>query len=196
MTSTRTVRCALSCFLVSLFAVLGLASAVRAADDAPPGYVRFVGENTIATANGEFKRWKIVKAEIDPNDPAAGVVEIEIDVASLDTDNQKRDDHLRNPDFFEVEKFSTATVRVHNVRKGDGAGSGKDYDATFDVKIHGVAKSVEGKFAVVSTSPPIVEGKLVLDRMDFGVGQPHSAVNPMSIGQEIPVTFRAELPAG
>jgi len=36
---------------------------VQAAD--PPGFIRFVGENLVATANGEFKDWRVAAAEID-----------------------------------------------------------------------------------------------------------------------------------
>lgn len=177
--------------LVPLLLALS-ASAEEAAG--PPGYIRFVGENTIATADGEFKKWKIVKAEVDVGDPAAGVVEIEIDVASLDTDNQKRDDHLRNPDFFEVAKYPAATVRVHSAQKVGGAAD--TYSATFDVKIRDVEKSIGGTFVVVSRDPPLVQGEMVLDRNDFGVGEPHTALNPLSIEDEIPISFQVLLPRG
>ncbi len=198
MRANRIVHPIASLLLVPIVSALCLFFAVGAAGAGaePPGYIRFVGANLIATANGEFKKWRIEKAEVDPKDPGGSVVEIEIDVASLDTDNQKRDDHLRAADFFEVEKFPTARVRVHKVRKKDGEKSENTYVATFDVKIRDVEKSLDGDFVVVSTDPPIVEGRLVLDRMDFGVGEPHSAVNPMSIGQEIPISFRAALPSG
>lgn len=187
MNSNRFVPLALTLLLAAV------AAPVFAADGGtPPGYIKFVGENTIATANGEFKKWKIASAKVDPADPTASFIEIEIDVASLDTDNQKRDDHLRNPDFFEVEKWPTAKVRVHSVTKGEGT----EYAAKFDVTIRDKEKTLDGTFAVVVQDPPTVEGKIVLDRMDFGVGQPYSALNPMSIGQEIPITFRAVLPQG
>ncbi len=160
----------------------------------PPGYIRFVGENTIATANGEFKKWKITEAKVDPKDPSAGAIEIEIDVASLDTDNLKRDNHLRDPDFFEVEKYPKATVRVHSAEKVSGPDEA--YTATFDVTIREVKKSIKGTFVVVSAEPPVVQGELILDRNDFGVGEPHNALNPMSIEDEIPISFRARLPRG
>lgn len=170
--------------LLGLLAVVSSSSA-----SAEEGYIRFVGQNLIATANGEFKTWRITGAKIDESDPGASFVEIEIDVASLDTDNQKRDDHLRDPDFFEVEKWPTAKVRVHDVKKDED-----EYVASFDVTIRDKSKTLPGTFKVVSTAPPIVEGGLTLDRMDFGVGEEHSSLNPMSIEQEIPITFRAVLP--
>lgn len=189
----RIVRSQTFALGVALALVFAAVSPLGAEEgNGPPGYIRFVGENMVATANGEFKKWKITEAKVDPGDPSAGVVEIEIDVASLDTDNQKRDDHLRNPDFFEVEKYPKATVRVHSARKVSGTDD--TYAATFDVTIRDVKKSIDGTFVVVSDQPPLVQGELTLDRNDFGVGEPHSSINPMSIGDEIPISFQARLP--
>lgn len=182
-------RLCIAALLASLFA-----APPSTAEDSPPGYIRFVGENTVATANGEFKTWRIVKADVDPAAPSSGTVEIEIEVASLDTDNQKRDDHLRDPDFFEVTRFPKATVKVHSAQQAEGR---KDtYSATFDVTIREVKKSVPGTFVVVSVEPPVVRGELVLNRNDFGIGEPHTAFNPLSIQDEIPVSFQAQLPKG
>ena len=157
----------------------------------PPGYIRFVGENLVATANGEFKDWRIAESKLDEENPGSSFVDVEIQVASLDTGNQKRDDHLRNADFFEVERWPTARVRVHDPKKG----AGDAYTATFDVTIRDVKRSLEGSFVVVTRDPPTFDGKLVLDRTDFGVGGPHSALNPLAIKQEIPISFRVTLPS-
>lgn len=193
MKPDRIVRSLTSALVVALALVCAAVSPLGAEEgDGPPGYIRFVGENMIATANGEFEKWKITEAKVDPGDPSAGVVEIEIDVASLDTDNQKRDDHLRDPDFFEVAKYPKATVRVHSARKVSGTDD--TYSATFDVTIRDVKKSIDGTFVVVSDQPPLVQGELTLNRNDFGVGEPHSSLNPMSIGDEIPISFQARLP--
>lgn len=192
MKSARPTR-ALTALLCALSVASFAVPTHSATEDAgPPGYIKFVGENMIATANGEFKTWRILQANVDPGDPAAGVVEIEIDVASLDTDIQKRDDHLRDPDFFDVEKYPKATVKVHSAEKVGGTDD--TYSATFDVTIREVSKSIQGTFLVVSDEPPVVQGELTLDRNDFGVGEPHSSLNPMSIEDEIPISFQARLP--
>lgn len=81
------------------------------------GRITFVGKNAIATANGVFHRWKIVERQLDLAALGTGFIVIEIDVASLDTDNKRRDDHLRTVDFFEVERWPKARVRVHNASR-------------------------------------------------------------------------------
>lgn len=100
------------------FALLLLSISPIAAKDtvSPPGSITFVAENKVATANGVFREWKIVEAKIDEKNPAASRIELEIDLSSIDTGNTKRDDHLRNPDYFEVEKYPTASVVIDNVR--------------------------------------------------------------------------------
>ena len=174
---------------------LALAAASAAADDAPPGSITFVAENTFSTAHGRFEKWRVVRAEIDPAAPRQGFVEVEVDVASLDTGIARRDDHLRTADFFDVEKFPTARVRVHDAEPNGKSEQGNPrYRAKFDLEIHGVNKTLDGEFEVTQSSPPRVEGGLTLNRVDFGIGDPYSWYIPGSIVEEVPVRFRATLP--
>jgi len=163
---------------------------VGSAGAQPPGSIEFVGENLFATARGTFHEWKVASARIDRADPAAGFVVVEVDVASLDTDNQRRDDHLRSSDFFEVERWPTATVRVHDARPAGRSEAGHPrYEARFDVRIRDVSKTLSGHFDVLGENPAHVVGEVRIDRTDFGVGAPYSRWNPMSIREEIPVRF-------
>jgi polyisoprenoid-binding protein YceI len=153
------------------------------------GKIEFVGKNALATAHGTFHDWQIVESQVAPNNPAGGFVVVEIDVASLDTDNRRRDDHLRSADFFDVERWPTARVRIHSASP-DGYG----YKAKFDIEIRDVKKTLDAVFEIVSREPVRVRGSVTLDRTDFGVGDPKSW-NPMSITDEIPITFEVTLPA-
>jgi polyisoprenoid-binding protein YceI len=47
-------------------------------------------------------------------------IELEIDAASLDTGNRKRDEHLRSPEFFDVERHPTVAFRSTSADPGDG----------------------------------------------------------------------------
>lgn len=175
---------------------LALATAGFAAEGgAPPGSIEFTAENTFSTAHGKFAKWHIARAEIDPAAPRQGVVEVEVDVASLDTGIERRDNHLRTADFFDVGKFPTARVRVHDAEPNGKSGRGHPlYRAKFDLEIHGVKKTVDGEFEVTQASPPAVEGSLTLNRLDFGIGDPYTWYIPGSIQEQVPVTFRATLP--
>jgi polyisoprenoid-binding protein YceI len=171
-----------------------LAEKEEAAEPLSPGSITFVGRNMIGKAKGTFHEWRLTRANIDRENPAVGEVEIEIDIASIDTGIGRRDNHLRSDDFFDIEKFPKATVRVHDaVRKGKSERGLPLYGAQFTVRIRDVEKTLEGEFELTSEDPPTVEGGLELNRMDFGVGSKHSGWNPMSVKENIPVRFFATL---
>ncbi len=65
-------------------------------------------------------------------------VEISINANSVDTANEKRDQHLRSPDFFNVKQFPKIIFKSTKVKL---AGEGK-YEISGDLTFHGVTKSV------------------------------------------------------
>jgi polyisoprenoid-binding protein YceI len=154
--------------------------------------IEFVGTNLFSTAEGVFHRWRIVDASVQPARPSESSVTVEVQVASLDTGIERRDDHLRTDDFFDAARFPTARVRVHDVR----ATNENFYRARFDIRIRDVEKSLDGEFELVRASPPTVAGQLTLKRTDFGVGSAPSRWNPMSVDDEVLVRFNAVLEAG
>ena len=77
---------------------------------------------------------------IDPQDPASCSFALTINAQSVDTNNRKRDDHLRSPDFFNVKQFPTITFKSTSVQPvKDG------YDVTGDLTMHGVTRPVTFK---------------------------------------------------
>ncbi|MAG30768.1 MAG: hypothetical protein CL908_07760 [Deltaproteobacteria bacterium] len=185
----------LSTLIVLLAMGPGGVSEVSAEPDADsPGTVEFVGKNVFATANGTFHDWRVVEQRVDPGALAGSFVLVEISLASVDTGSKRRDAHLRNEDFFEVERFPKARVRVHSPRPLEPGESGRArFSLRFDLDLHGVQKTLEGEAEVSGEDPLVFEGDLIVDRLDFGVGSAHSRWNPMSIRPEIPVHFRVEL---
>lgn len=160
----------------------------------PPGKIEFVGENLFSTANGTFHRWRIVESQFDPAAPQEGFAIVEVDLSSVDTGIERRDDHLRNPDFFEIDVHPIAMVRVHSFRADGQTAEGRPrFRARFDIDLHGVEKTLEGEVVQTASAPPAFAGSLVLDRTDFGVGGEPSRWNPMSVSAEIPIRFEVEL---
>ena len=82
----------------------------------------------------------------DPENPAASSVEITIDAASIDTNNPKRDTHLRSADFFDVENHPSLTFKSTAVK---GAAGG--LEVTGDLTIRGVTKQVTVPVTVLGT---------------------------------------------
>lgn len=73
----------------------------------------------------------------DPKDPAASKIDAVIDATSINTGNAKRDGHLRNPDFFDTEKYPTLTFKSKQAWK-----SGERIHVKGDLTMHGVTKEV------------------------------------------------------
>jgi polyisoprenoid-binding protein YceI len=73
---------------------------------------------------------------IDESQPANSWVEAEVDVATVDTQNEQRDAHLRAVDFFEVDTYPTITFKSTKVA-GDFTMHGVTKSVTFDVEYGG-----------------------------------------------------------
>lgn len=90
----------------------------------------------ITNVRGEFTKLE-GKVSYDPAKPEATQVEAVIDVASISTREEKRDGHLKSPDFFDAEKFPKITFKSKSVKA-----KGSDLAVTGDLSIHGVTKEV------------------------------------------------------
>jgi polyisoprenoid-binding protein YceI len=124
----------------------------------------------VSSVAGRFKQ-ATANVVLDDADMTKSQVSIEIAAASIDTDEPKRDDHLRSPDFFDVKKFPKITFKSTKIIK-----AGNAYKLTGDLTIRDVTKPVT---LDASISQPVrspfgfdVRGaKLsgVLKRSDFGL---------------------------
>jgi len=75
--------------------------------------------------------------EMDPDAKTVKAIEAVIKTASVSTNHEKRDTHLKTPDFFNVEKFPTMTWRMKSYEK-----QGDKYVAKGDLTLLGVTKEV------------------------------------------------------
>lgn len=136
----------------------------------------------ISTVDGSFKNVdaKITSSKEDFSD---AVIELTADVASIDTDNEKRDEHLKGPDYFDAAKFATLTFKSKSFKKvGD-----KKYKLAGDLTLHGVTKPVEldvvfgGVIDHPYTKKKVAGFKVtgVIKRSDFGIspGTPSSMLS-------------------
>jgi polyisoprenoid-binding protein YceI len=116
----------------------------------------------------EFQRYEIVRAEFDPSDLEGGEAELSIDLASLKTDNEQRDAHLRSDDYLHVEEHPTATVIIGDVERV----ADDRYRASFEVTVHGVQVSWPIELEVLGRegSRIRVRGEHTFDRIEFDVG--------------------------
>ncbi|MBB5326807.1 YceI family protein [Tunturiibacter gelidoferens] len=128
----------------------------------------------------------------DDKDPSKSSVEATINTTTLTTNNEKRDAHLKSPDFFNVEKFPTMTFKSTAVTGAPGK-----LQVVGDLTLAGVTKSVT--LDVDGPTPPQkgMGGKLVtgfsatgkLKRSDFNFGSKFG--EPM-LGDEVQFTIDVE----
>jgi len=90
----------------------------------------------IAKVKGTFHQFE-ADIEADPNDLTTANVFFRVALNSIDTRNEDRDNHLRSPDFFDVEKYPYMTFQSTSIVKtGEG-----EYKVTGDLNLHGVTRS-------------------------------------------------------
>jgi polyisoprenoid-binding protein YceI len=136
--------------------------------------------------------------EGDETKPAEARVEATIETASVDTANEKRDEHLRSPDFLDAAKFPTITFKSKKVEK---TGEAK-WKVTGDLTLHGVTKEVVLDLSDVTQPIKDPMGNLragaavrtTINRQDFGITF-NKALDGggVMVGNEITITIDVEV---
>lgn len=111
------------------------------------------------------------KVSYDPKSLANAKVEAVIPVSTINTQQEKRDAHLKSPDFFDVAKYPTMSFRSTKWAKANGK-----LQITGDLTIHGVTKpvtlTVDGPTPEVKGMSGITIGASAstkINRKDFGL---------------------------
>ena len=83
--------------------------------DASHTTVGFSVKHFFTPVTGTFRSYD-VDFRFDRENPANSTVRVSIDVASVDTNNERRDGHLRSPDFFNAQQFPKMTFESSSIR--------------------------------------------------------------------------------
>jgi polyisoprenoid-binding protein YceI len=132
--------------------------------------VSFTAATVLFDVDGEFGKFS-VSIDGDANKPKTVKVEANIDVASLNTNNVKRDNHLKSPDFFDAAKYPMIRFASTGVKM-----KGSQLVVTGNLTMHGVSKLVSIPFKVAKgkngagVDTTTYKGKLTIDRNDYGIG--------------------------
>jgi polyisoprenoid-binding protein YceI len=190
--------------LAILLAVLPVNSAVtKYAADAAHSNVGFSIPifGGLSSVSGKFTDFTI-DIVYDDKDVTKSTVNAVIKAASIDTGIERRDTHLRNADFFDVEKFPEITFQSSRIEK-----KGKDFIAHGTFTMHGVAKEIALPFTINGVRKDEKTGKTTLgatarttvNRKDYGVSFSRPD-NPAFLGDmveiELNVITRAASPEG
>ena len=164
----KTIRIA-----VLLTAMLAMATAAHAETwtiDASHSSVDFKVRHFFAKTAGGFADFSGTIV-FDAENPDASSVEATVVMASLNTNNEDRDNHLRSEDFFAVETYPTMEFKSTKVAK-----DGDDFVATGELTLHGVTQTVDMNFEFLGAGPDAWGGvragftaTMDIDRKAFGI---------------------------
>jgi polyisoprenoid-binding protein YceI len=165
----RAFALAAGLFLAASSSVQGQTWTIDASHSAVHFAVRHMMVSTVRGDLGKITG----TVSFDPAKPQTGSVEATIDVTGIDTREPGRDKHLKSADFFDVEKFPTATFRSTKLEPTPGGG----FKVTGDLTMKGVTKEVV--LDVEALRPAIKDQRgnartgttatTKLNRQDFGI---------------------------
>lgn len=133
--------------------------------------------------------------EADPASNALSSTQATVQMASIDTRNKKRDDHLRSADFFDVANYPEMTFVSKKV-----AGSGSDITVVGDLTIKGNTREVtlKGGFLGAATDPwgnqrAGFEATGKINRKDFGLTWNKALeTGGVVVGEEVEIGLEVE----
>ena len=167
--------------LLILFAILSVSATL--AQTVTKSNITFkiknLGINTGGTIGG-------VKASVQINPAqAGGSIEATADVATINTDNEERDTHLKSANYFDVQRFPHITMRSVAITHKKG----NSYMGKFNVTLKDKTKQFDIPFTYTETgNAATLSGTFKLNRLDFGVGG-----SSLVLGNEVTVTVVVEL---
>ena len=146
----------------------------------------------LGTTHGKFTKFD-GKIDIDREHPANSSVTARIDVRSIDTGIVKRDNHLRSPEFFAVEKYPEMIFKSRSVEQtGPQAG-----DILGDLTIHGVTKPITLHVKLLTSPNETKQTRWAvttdpITRRDFNLMFSQTAENMSGISQTVAINIEIE----
>ena len=184
---------------VALAAAVALASPALAAEtyqfDKSHTTVGFQVRHIFTMLGGKFQDFSGT-IKVDKAKPESSSVEFTIQVASISTNDPKRDEHLKSPDFFDTATHPTITFKSTAVKPAGG----NVYQVTGDFTMHGVTKSItipvtflgEGKDPWGNEKMGF-ETSVTLNRKDYGLTWNATLeTGGVLVGEEVKVQISVE----
>ncbi|MDP4217085.1 MAG: YceI family protein [Bacteroidota bacterium] len=165
---------------LSLALTILLTSSVHAQQYTPvdPGSaVNFAIHNFGFSTGGHFTglQGRIV---FDPAHPADASFDVSVDAASVNTESDMRDNHLKKEEYFDVEKYPRIRF-LSTAVTSDGKGG---FHIRGKLTIKGITKDIDYPFiATPIGNDYIFKGQFDINRKDFGVGGTSTISNGLTV---------------
>jgi polyisoprenoid-binding protein YceI len=150
----------------------------------------------ISNVRGQFEQFTGT-VNFNEENPSLSSVDVQINTASISTKESMRDNHLKSPDFLDVEKYPTMTFKSKYVRPtgknsgeivGDLTIRGVTHEVVLDVEYSGQAKSPWGTTSAGFTA------NAKINRKDFGLTWNQALeTGGVLVGDDIKITIELEV---
>lgn len=148
------------------FAFMTIAAIAATSWSPTTGSVQFHIKNAGITVDGKFSGLA-ASIKFDENDLANSSIYASVKATTVNTGIDKRDEHLRKEEYFDVAKYPKIEMRSTSITK-----SGDSYTGKFDVIIKGTTKNISVPFTFDNKGETgTFKGTMKLDRLDFNVGE-------------------------
>jgi len=143
------------------------AAAVQRWVQAPGSSLTFTFDQEGAASKGSFRQFS-TELTYDDKSPAAGSLNVKIQIASIDTQDQERNDMLASADLFDTAKFPTAQYSSSSFARTAAGG----LEAVGKLTLRGVTHDLRLPLKIVPTAAGLeLSGATAIRRLDYGVGQ-------------------------
>ena len=127
--------------------------------------IKFTIKNFGFNTNGTFKGLK-GSINFDPSNPGNSSFNVLVNANTINTGTDARDSHLREEEYFNVEKYPTINFVSTAIKKSQNG-----YAVTGNITIKGVTRQIGFPFTVENQSDGIqFSGEFTINRKDFGIG--------------------------
>ena len=189
-------RTILFTFIAGLFAVSSVHAADWSIDKAHSSVGFKVKHLVISTTSGVFKDFDGT-ISLDPSDLTTMDVTFTVKVASINTENEKRDGHLTSGDFFDIENHPLMTFKSTSAKvTGEG-----EAELMGDLTIRGVTKPIT--FEVEGFNQPVDfmgttkiggSARATIDRQEFGITWNRAMdTGGVVVGNDVKIELELEL---
>lgn len=152
---------------ILLFAFTGIGAQRLLVPSDTGSKVHFVIKNFGIKTGGDFRGLKGA-IKFDPNNISASTFDVTVNVSTVDTDNSRRDKHLRDDDFFDMAKYPIIKITSSKIEPTTDAST---FLFTGNITIKNITKSVSFPFTISRLNGGyIFTGGFEVSRKDYAVG--------------------------
>jgi polyisoprenoid-binding protein YceI len=156
---------------------------------APAGSsLTFTFDQAGAASKGSFKQFTTELA-YDEKSPATGSLNVKVQIGSIDTQDQERNEMLVGADLFDAQKFPNAQYTANSLAKNSAGG----VEAVGKLTLRGVTRDLRLPLKIERTAAGFtLSGETAIKRLDYGVGQGDWKATD-GVGDEVKIQYKVAL---